>query len=68
VAVTPEGTAKASEVIEALLGARELPIRIVRTALLGPGGTSPFDLDALRAQRRAAKAAQAQAEAVATEG
>lgn len=42
------GAAKPSEAMEALLGERELPMRIVREALLAEAGVEPHDLAALR--------------------
>ena len=60
--ITPAGTAKASEAIEALLGRSDLPVRIVRTALLYTGGglsIAPMDLAGLRAAFGAARAAAA---------
>jgi radical SAM-linked protein len=52
VAVSGEGTAKSSEVIEALLGQKDVPTRIVRAALLAKDGLSPFDLPAIRPPRK----------------
>jgi radical SAM family uncharacterized protein/radical SAM-linked protein len=53
IAVTGEGTAKAIEVVEALLGQKDAPVRIVRAALLAKDGLTPFDLSAIRPPRRA---------------
>jgi radical SAM-linked protein len=50
--ITPNGTAKPSEALEALLGDAELPVRFVREALLWVRGDergTPMDLAALRA-------------------
>ncbi len=49
IAVTPTGSAKISEAIEVLFGA-ETPAKAVR-AELSLAGTSPLDLDAVRARR-----------------
>jgi radical SAM-linked protein len=49
--ITEQGTAKASEALETLLGAREVPARIVRTRLGWRAGTesgTPLDLDRYR--------------------
>ena len=49
--VSNDGTAKASEAVEALLGERDLHVWIVRAALLGHtkhGAVTPMDLEALR--------------------
>jgi hypothetical protein len=58
--ITPSGTAKISEVLESLLGASELPARVVRAALLwnsaGERGT-PLDIDAARRARATLAAA-----------
>jgi radical SAM family uncharacterized protein/radical SAM-linked protein len=50
--VTPSGTAKASEALEALLGSNELPARFVRAALSCTHrgvSASPLELETLRA-------------------
>ena len=47
VAITPTGSAKAAEVVEALTGDRTCPWSAVRVELTG-GGVSPLDLDAHR--------------------
>lgn len=49
--ITPNGTAKASEALSALLGESEVPMRIVRADLLcsqSAGRASPMQLEALR--------------------
>jgi radical SAM family uncharacterized protein/radical SAM-linked protein len=47
VAITPTGSVKAAEIVEALTGDRACPWSAVRVALTG-GGVSPLDLDAHR--------------------
>ena len=59
--VTGSGATKPAEVIEALLGAREPAMRIVRTHL-GLGALSPLSLDAVRTERRSMRDAAAVAE------
>ncbi len=51
--ITGEGSAKASEAMEALLDAREIPCRIVRVALRNARGHSPLALEHLRKPRSA---------------
>jgi radical SAM family uncharacterized protein/radical SAM-linked protein len=54
--ITDSGSAKASEVLETLLNAREVPARIVRTALgwrAGSAHGTPFDLERYAAARAA---------------
>jgi radical SAM family uncharacterized protein/radical SAM-linked protein len=56
VAITDQGGAKASEVLETLLNAREVPARIVRTALRWRAGSAcgtPFELERYTAARAA---------------
>lgn len=47
------GGARPNEAVEALLGEQDLPMRIVREALLAEGGVEPIDLAALRRPRSA---------------
>jgi hypothetical protein len=58
--ITGGGTAKPTEALEVLLGERDLPVRLVREALLAHAGDArvpPHDLAALRKPRRAEAAA-----------
>jgi len=61
IAVSGEGTAKPIEAVEALLGRKDAPVRMVRAALIADAGHSPMDLDPIRALRKAAKAEAAAA-------
>jgi radical SAM-linked protein len=66
VEITDQGSAKASEVLETLLDAREVPARIVRTSLgwrAGGASGTPFDLEGY-ATVRAASAVTIAAECV----
>jgi hypothetical protein len=50
--ITPDGTAKPSEALHALLSCTELPVRFVRAALIctqGGGRATPLELACLRA-------------------
>jgi radical SAM-linked protein len=58
--VTGQGTAKAAEAIEALLGVRDVPLRVVRAKLLARRGEQtldPLSLEALRARPPASQPA-----------
>ncbi len=55
--VTGQGATKPAEVIEALLGERDLALRLVRVSL-GLAGISPLELERLREAKRRAHAAQ----------
>jgi radical SAM family uncharacterized protein/radical SAM-linked protein len=66
VRVAGQGGVKPSEVLEALLGTRELPLRVVRS-FMGYGELTPLQLEPLRAQvasEREAEAAAAEEPAV----
>jgi radical SAM family uncharacterized protein/radical SAM-linked protein len=49
--ITGQGATKPAEILEALLGLRELPLKTVRVAM-GLGGISPMSLEAVRQARR----------------
>jgi hypothetical protein len=69
VAMTGAGTAKATEVLEALLGRADVPARFVRAALLctqGGARVSPLELSAVRAAFAAQRAREAAAALAAT--
>jgi hypothetical protein len=51
--ITGQGATKPAEILEALLGLRELPLKTVRVAM-GLGGLSPMSLEAVRQARRLA--------------
>jgi radical SAM-linked protein len=64
--ITPAGTAKPSEVIEALFGRTDLPVRFVRTALLCSRNgalAAPMDLAGVRAAHHAQPRNEVAAEA-----
>ncbi len=57
--LTGQGTAKATEAVEALLGVKDPSVRVVRAALRCEGEVDPMDLDAIRSARAAAHDAEA---------